>query len=98
MFARNTTFQMKTDKIKEATDLFNKSVVPSIKSQKGFKKVYLLVNDKTGDGVAIGLWETEADAIASEKNLFYQEQLIKFLGVLSDPTFIREGYDVKVEV
>ncbi len=98
MFARLTTFQMKTDKIKEGTDLFNKSVVPSIKSQKGFKKVYLLVDDKTGDGVAVGLWDTEADALASEKNLFYQEQLIKFLGVLSDPTFIREGYDVKVEV
>jgi hypothetical protein len=72
-------------------------VVPPLKSQKGFKKVYLLVDDKTGDGVAVGLWDTEADALASEKNLFYQEQLIKFLGVLSEPTFIREGYDVKVE-
>ena len=97
MFARLTTFQIKTDKIKEGTDIFNKSVVPSIKPQKGFKKVYLLVNDKTGDGAAVGLWETEADALASEKNLFYQEQLIKFLGILSDPTYIREGYDVKVE-
>jgi len=98
MFARLTTFQIKTDKIKEGTDIFNKSVVPSIKSQKGFKKVYLLVNDKTGNGVTIGLWETEADALASEHNLFYQEQLIKFLGILSEPTFIREVYKVKVEV
>ena len=97
MFARLTTFLIKTDKIEEGTDLYNKSVVPPLKSQKGFKKTYLLVNDKTGDGVAVGLWETEADALASEQNLFYQEQLIKFLGLLSDPTYIRDGYDVKVE-
>ncbi len=97
MFARLTTFQIKTNKIKEGIDIFNKSVVPPLKSQKGFKKTYLLVNDKTGDGVAIGLWETEADALASEHNLFYQEQLIKFLGILSEPTFIREVYEVKVE-
>ena len=97
MFARLTTFQIKKDKIEEGTDLFNKSVVPPLKSQKGFKKVYLLVNEKTGDGVTIGLWETEADALASEHNLFYQEQLIKFMGMLSDPTYIREGYQVKIE-
>ncbi|MCJ7581162.1 MAG: hypothetical protein MUP98_11595 [Candidatus Aminicenantes bacterium] len=97
MFARLTSFQIKTDFIKAGTELYNKSVVPSLKSQKGFKKTFLLVNDKTGDGVAIGLWETEADALASEHNLFYQEQLIKFLGMLSDPTYIREGYEVKIE-
>jgi len=72
-------------------------VVPSLKTQKGFKKTYLLVNKTTGEGVAIGLWDTEADVLASEKNLFYQEQLIKFLGMLSDPTYIREGYEVKIE-
>lgn len=97
MFARLTTFQIKIDKIKEGTDIYNKSVVPSLKTQKGFKKTYLLVNKTTGEGVAIGLWDTEADVLASEKNLFYQEQLIKFLGMLSDPTYIREGYEVKIE-
>ncbi len=97
MFARLTTFQIRTDKIEEGRNIFKKSVVPPLKSQKGFKKTYLFVNDKTGDGVAIGLWETEADALASEHNLFYQEQLIKFLGILSEPTFIREVYEVKVE-
>jgi len=97
MFARLTTFQIKTDKIEEGIDLYNKSVVPALKSQKGFKKTYLLVNDKTGDGVSIGLWETETDVLASEQNLFYQEQLIKFLDLLSDPTYIREDYEVKVK-
>ena len=97
MFARLATFKIKTYKIKEGKDIYNKSVVPPLKSQKGFKKTFLLVNDKTGDGVAVGLWETEADALASEQNLFYQEQLIKFLGLLSDPTYIREGYEVKIE-
>jgi len=97
MFARLTTFQIKTDKIKEGTDIYNKSVVPSLKTQKGFIKTFLLVNNKTGEGVAIGLWDTEDDVLASEKNLFYQEQLIKFLGLLSDPTYIREGYEVKIE-
>ena len=47
MFARLTTFQIKTEKIEEGTDLYNKSVVPALKSQKGFKKTYLLVNNKT---------------------------------------------------
>jgi len=43
------------------------------------------------------MWESEEDAIANEENRFYQEQLVKFLNLLEEPSFIREEYEVKVQ-
>ena len=97
MFARLTKFQIKIKKINEASKLYKESVLPAARSQKGYRGSYLLVDSKTGNTAALTLWDSEEDAIANEKNLYYQEQLVKFLGLLTKPSFIREGYEVKVQ-
>lgn len=97
MFARLTKFQIKIDKIDEGTELYKSSVVPAIKSEKGCQKIYLLIDPKTGKGVSITLWDSEEDVIANEESGLYQEQLVKFLGFLTEPSYIREGYEVKIQ-
>ncbi len=97
MFARITKFQLKMDRIDESVKLYRKSVVPAAKSQKGYCRTYLLVDNKTGKCAVLSLWESKEDAIANEENRFYQEQLVKFLNLLEEPSFIREEYEVKVQ-
>jgi heme-degrading monooxygenase HmoA len=98
MFARMTKFRIKIDKIETAIRLYNESVVPSAKAQKGFCRLSLLVNRETGEGTSITFWDSEEDAKANEENRYYQNQLIKFLNFLEKPTFIREGYEVATDV
>lgn len=96
MFARLTTAQIPIDRIDRFIKIYEESVVPAAKSQKGYKGIYLLVDRKTGKGVAIGLWESEEDAIANEENRYYQEQVAKFITFYTIPP-IREGYEVVVQ-
>lgn len=96
MFARLTTAQIPIDRIDIFIKIFEESVVPATKSQKGYKGIYLFVDRKTGKGVSMGLWESEEDAIANEENRFYQEQVAKFITFYTIPP-IREGYEVVVQ-
>lgn len=96
MFARVTSARIDKDKIEQFKKIYLESVVPAAKEQKGFKAICLMVDPKTGEGLSITYWESEEDALASEKNLYYQQQVAKFLPFfIRDP--IREGYEVIVQ-
>jgi heme-degrading monooxygenase HmoA len=95
MFARMTIMQVKTEMIDEAIALFKQSVIPDAKKQKGFKGSCLLVDRNLGRGIAVTFWRNEKDAIASEENRYYQEQLVKALNFFTLPP-IREGYEVSL--
>ena len=97
MYARLTFVQVKLDRIDEAIKLYKKSVIPAMKKQKGFTGAYLLVDRQAGKGIAIAFWKSEKLALANEENLYYQEQLVKFLDMFSGPP-IKEGYEVSVRV
>jgi heme-degrading monooxygenase HmoA len=96
MYARVTSAQIDLKSIEKFTDIFEKSVVPAAKKQKGFKEIVLMIDSKTGEGMAIGYWESEENALATEKNLFYQEQVAKFLPLYTRNP-IRQGYEVFVK-
>jgi heme-degrading monooxygenase HmoA len=93
MFARFTIVQFKRDRLDEAIKLFEESVVPAVKSQKGFQGVCLLVNREMGQAISVGLFDTEEEAILSERSGYYQEQLAKFREFFTAPP-AREGYEV----
>jgi len=95
MFARMTIIQVKPEKIVDGVRIYRKSVVPEAKKQKGYRGACLLVDPKSGKCVSVTFWRNERDAIANEENLYYQEQLVKFLNLLAGP-MIREGYEVRV--
>jgi heme-degrading monooxygenase HmoA len=96
MFARLTTFQIKIDKMDEILKVYEESVVPAAKSQKGYRGTYLLTDRKTGKGIAVTLWDSEQDAVANEQSGYYQEQVGKFKDAFTAPP-VREGYEVSVQ-
>lgn len=95
MYARITTIHVHLDRIDEAIQLYRKSVIPEAKKQKGFKGACFFVDRNVGKGHAMTFWRSEKDALANEENLYYQEQLVKFLTLFSAPP-IREGYEIQI--
>ena len=95
MFARLLRIQTKIDRIDEASKLFRESVIPLCKNQKGYKGSFFLADRETGHSIPITLWESEEDALANEKNRYYQEQVAKFITFFKKPP-IREGYEVVI--
>lgn len=99
MFARMTIMMLQPDKMDEAVEIYKKSVVPAAKKQKGFRGACLLRDDLAGKGISVTFWNTKKNAEANEANLYYQEQLAKFLPLCSGPpVFIKEGYEVAVHI
>ena len=96
MFARQTTFQFKIDGLDKAIKIIKESIVPAAKSQKGYHGFYFMIDRKTGKAVAIVLWDSEEDAIANEKSLYYQEQLVKTMHLYREQP-IREGYEIVIQ-
>jgi heme-degrading monooxygenase HmoA len=96
MYARMTTLSFRIEKYDEGIRIFDTSVVPAARAQEGFRAAYLLADRGTGRCVALTFWDNEAAATANEANLYYQEQLVKFLPLFTSPP-TREGFEVVVE-
>ncbi|MDP2982735.1 MAG: ester cyclase [Candidatus Latescibacter sp.] len=95
-FARVTVTQMKPAKMAESVKIYEESVVPEAKKQKGFRGIMLLSDLKTGKGLSIAVWDSEADAVANEQSGYYKAQVDKFKDLLTAKP-IREGYVVTVQ-
>lgn len=96
MYVRMTTLTFRIDRADEGIRIFDQSVVPAARTQKGFRAAYLLADRQAGRCVALTFWDDEAAALANEENRYYQEQLVKFMPLYTSPP-VREGYEVVVE-
>lgn len=96
MYARLVIAYAKPRMIDEIIKIDRDFVFPAEKKQKGFKSSYIFTNRDTNKGMAISLWETEADAIAWETSGTFRELSMKlmpyFFGVP-----ILEGYEVSLQ-
>ena len=96
MFARVTTFHVKMHRLEHAVRLYEESVLPAAREQKGYCGASLMTNPKTGKCLVITYWNREEDAVANERSLYYQEQLIKYVRIfLASP--VRDGYELMVQ-
>ncbi len=96
MFARLLKIKTNIDQIDEVATIFKESVIPLCKEQKGFVTAYFLADRQNGNCIPITVWESEEDMLETERNRFFQEQLVKIMGFfLSSP--IREAYEVIVQ-
>jgi hypothetical protein len=95
MHARLLKMQVKPERIDEAARLFAEDIVPNCRTQAGYLGSYFLIDRKLGECVPITLWKTEADMMATEENRFFQNQLVKFLGLFRHG-LVRETYEVVV--
>ena len=96
MYVRMTTLMFQREKAEEGIRIFDQSVVPAARAQKGFRGAYLLADREAGRCVALTFWDDEASAKANEDNRYYQEQLVKFIPLFASAP-VREGYEVVVE-
>ena len=95
MHARVTYVQVQPGKMNEAIAIFRDSVIPAASQQQGNKGGILLTDPSTDKAIAVGLWETEADAAATITSGWYQEEVAKFASVFAEPP-VREVYEVSV--
>ena len=79
MYARVTIATAQSGKTDEVIKAVRDSVLPAIKKQKGFKKLYHLTDYSTGKGIVIVFWDTENDMKAAETGYFAK------VGQLSGP-------------
>ena len=96
MFARVTTFQAVPGKLDEMAVMVRDSVRPELGHQPGFVTSMTLTDHRTGKGMMLSLWETEAALAASETSGYFQEQMAKFGEIFVMPPF-REVYEVSNE-
>ena len=95
MFARILRSQLKVDKITDATRTFKEIVIPLCRKQQGFKGGYYMSDPKTGESVAMTIWESEEAMLANEASHFFQEQVARFIPFYAKPP-IREAFEVTI--
>ena len=94
MHARLFSIQVFPEKMDEFIQLWHNAMLPAAKEQKGWKSARLLVDRKTSKVIVIGLWETEADALASGTGSAHAEKQRAILGSLLTAPPVVEHYEV----
>jgi heme-degrading monooxygenase HmoA len=74
MYARVTNIRFPPELKAEVTSVAY-GLVPILKQQRGFKGLQVLTDPSAGEGIIVSLWETEADAEASETSSSYIGQM-----------------------
>lgn len=98
MYARVTLAQLQPDKGNELLQFLRDNVVPAAQTQQGFKGLLLLTDENTNKGIAIALWETEADMVASgASDGYYTVQLTRGAHFFAAPP-VQEAYQVSLQV
>jgi heme-degrading monooxygenase HmoA len=98
MYARVTLAQLQPGKVDELLQFLHDNVVPAAQRQQGFKGLLLLTDETTNKGIALALWETEADLVASEaSNGYYSVQIARGAHFFAEPP-VREVYQVTLQV
>ncbi|MDX6637094.1 MAG: hypothetical protein QOJ01_605 [Solirubrobacterales bacterium] len=67
MHARSKTFELDPAKLDAATEEFKKKHLHRFQAQKGFKRVTIMGNRKSGNVTAVSFWESESDMQASNE-------------------------------
>jgi hypothetical protein len=96
MFARVTSAQASPEEMQKSLGYLKEQAIPALEAQAGFKRLYFLLDRKTGKGLSVAFWETEGNLRASEAAYVgkARSQVSRELGV-SIPTV--EVYEVAVQ-
>ena len=93
-----TVTKLKPDiSLEDARKIYDDSVIPAIKGEKGFIGGWLMVSEDQDEGIAVGLWESKEVALEFEKSGLYQEQVKKFAAFIKSMEG-RKYYNVNSEI
>ena len=98
MYARITQAQLQPGKLDELLQFLHANVIPAVQALPGFKGLILLTDETTNKGIAVALWENEADLEASEESSgYYTVQIARGAHFFAAPP-VRETYQVTLQV
>ncbi|WP_216320623.1 antibiotic biosynthesis monooxygenase family protein [Deinococcus aestuarii] len=97
MHARIVTVQIRPGKMSGAVSIYRDLVLPLLRAQPGFCEARLLTDARTGRGLLLTLWASEAEMHAAEARGVFHEEIARFQPVLGAPPS-REDYEVSVTV
>ena len=95
MYAQLITISIKPDQIDEFKELYEEYINPEIKTQKGYKDFYLLVDREKSRALSITIWDDQESAEASEEINLYLEQRAAYPLYSAPP--VREGFEVAIK-
>jgi heme-degrading monooxygenase HmoA len=81
---------VRTDVVRVAQGL-----APVLRNQRGFESLQVLTDPNEGEGIIVTLWQTEADAEASEAGSSYIGQMSMMSSFLYGP-LVPKTYEVSV--
>lgn len=97
MYASITNVNIRPDTAGEATRLWREEILPVTRTLKGWKGAELFTNPQTGEGVAVNLYESEADVNTVESSGAFQQLMAKLAPLMTAPP-VRKVYEVSGEV
>jgi len=95
MYAQLITVSIKPNQIDEFKELYEEYINPEIKTQKGYKNFYLLVDREKFKAISITIWEDREAAEASEEINLYLEQRASYPLYSAPPE--RKGFEVAMK-
>ena len=96
MYARVITVQVQPGRLDDLLQVLQEQVIPAAQHQPGFRALFRLTDQRTGKGMTVSLWESEADLIASETSGYLQEMRAITAPFYVMPPF-REVYEVSLQ-
>jgi heme-degrading monooxygenase HmoA len=93
MYARVSTVKVRPERLPEGVQIYQDSVIPALRAQRGFEGALLLTQPESGQGISITMWASPEDELATETSGSYREQLAKFAGMFTVSP-IREIYKI----
>jgi heme-degrading monooxygenase HmoA len=96
VYARVTNIRFPPELRAEVTGVAQ-GLGPILRQQRGFKGLQLLMDPSRGEGALASLWETEADAAASEASPSYIGQMSMMSSFLTEP-LVPRTYEVSVKI
>jgi heme-degrading monooxygenase HmoA len=84
MYTRVVSRQLKPNKARESSDLFDKEILPALRRQPGFRDELLFVDPGGPEVVAISLWDSKENAEAYNRATY--PEMLKTLVKVTDGT------------
>jgi heme-degrading monooxygenase HmoA len=92
MFARHVSFRLKPNSAAEATQAFEKEIVPLLRKQKGFRDEITLLAADGREAVGISIWDQKESAEAYERSTY--AEVLKTMGKVIEGTPQVKTYEV----
>ena len=98
MYATVTSVQIKPGQMTEFLQIWNSAIYPLVRSLPGVVGGYVLTNQHLNKAVAFILYQTKAQAIATQTSGKFRETLLLAAPTAMLETVVREAFEVNIQI